>query len=852
MTRPLDVQEIDPSTVTTPQQLADRLNDLRQYAGLTFARIAEKSGKLATENGRLFERMSASTAHNYATKITSFPSRERFLAYLVACGVPKHRLGDWLAARERALPGARTAPPGAVRVREARPLRLGLRAPIAFEDARDESPAYVPRDLDDGLRQALAAAAEDGGFLLLTGLSCVGKTRTLYEAVLRVMPEWWLVHPASTDAIRELAAAPTRRTVLWLDELQGHLGTANPLTEGTVRTLLDAGTVIVGTMWASAYQARGPAPRREGHGREDEDRRLLGLARVFDVAAAFTASEHARAQELRHEDRWVRAALASPDLGFTQVLAAAPDLVRRWECAPDPYAEHVITAAVDARRLGVRKPVSEEFLRAAVRGYLKDRRGVAPRDWLRASLDYATTPLRGVAPALTPCSDGDMEVTTGYIAADYLLQRAWETRRTLCPDDAVWQALSEHCHDAEDLGRLAGAADRRMRYAQAAAFYRTLSERGDHGATEALAEALIRRGRTEEAIEVLHSAVRADWYPGRARALARWADLLAAQGRAQEAIDVLGALGEREQTIKLLARVGRLDEAVEVARRWAAEGSRRADGHLADLLAELGDEEALRARAAAGQVNSTGRLAELLARRGRRDEAIALYLPYIHSERGAADRVVDLLVEGGRVEEALAALRPFLQAGYCNAHRMLVEILHAHGREEEAVDHLRTVAARVPDLDGLEAQLCPLRELPALAATGRWPAVARWTRHIAEQGNLDQALDIVKPLADRGNIPAVEHLTQLLADHGRLPEALDLLRDLIASGGGPLAWWAPTQLSRLLFAHGRVGELRTEVDAGTEGAAKLLRRLLDGEAGAEATDRPERCRGWILPEYGVC
>ncbi|MFF7756018.1 hypothetical protein ACFZCP_44040 [Streptomyces sp. NPDC007971] len=862
MTRPLDVHQIDLSTVTTPQQLADRLNELRQGVGLSFAKIEERSKDLAAKNGKTFEKLSASTAHNYAMKCKPFPSERRFVTYLAACAVPPQHIPDWVAARAQVLPDARSAPPGAVRVREARPLRLGLRAPIAFEDVRDESPAYVPRDLDDGLRQALRAAAKGGGFLLLTGRSCVGKTRTLYEAVLDVLPEWWLVHPTSTDAVRELAAAPTPRTVLWLDELQGHLDTADALTAGTVRTLLNAGTVIVGTMWTNAYQARGPAHRREGNSRGDEDSRLLDLAHVFHVAAAFTASENARAQELRHKDRWAQAALDSPDLGFTQVLAAAPDLVDRWEGAPDPYTEHVITAAVDARRLGVHTPVSEEFLRAAVRGYLKDRRGVAPPNWLHTSLDYAKTPLRGVAPALMPCQDEDIEVITGYIAADYLLQRAWETRRTLCPDDVVWQALSEHCHDAEDLQRLAAAADRRMRYAQAAAFHRRLSERGDHGATEALAEALIRHGRTELAIEVLQSAVHADWYPGQERVMARWAGLLAARGRAQEAIDVLGTQGTRQELLRLLVRVGCPDEAVEVAQRWAADGSRGADGYLADLLVELGDEEALRVRASAGHVNSTGRLAELLARRGRRDEAIALYLPYIHTERGAADRVVELLVEEGRVEEALATLRPFVQAGYTNAHAMLAEILHAHGREEEAMSHLRTVVARVPDLDGLLAQLCPREELSVLAATGMWPAVARWTRLLAEQGKLDQALNIVEPLADRGNALATEHLTQLLADHGRLPEALDLLRNVIASGSALSAgrasasalsaWWAPKQLSRLLFEHGLIGELRTEVEAGTEGAAEMLRRLSDGEAEAKATAQPERSRGWILPEYGVC
>ncbi|MCI4079569.1 helix-turn-helix domain-containing protein [Streptomyces sp. MMS21 TC-5] len=848
MTRPPDVHGIDPSSVTTPRQLAEQLERLRVRAGLSYAQMAERAGRIA-DGGRCAA-LSRASAHGYATG-AQFPTPERLLTYLMVCQVPLAAIRPWMAALERARPGRRSAAPGAVRVREALPQRLGVRLPIEFEEARDETPGYVMRDLDEGLRAALAAASRDGGFLLLNGRSCVGKTRTLHEAVLEVLPEWWLVQPAGPEAIRELAAAPTPRTVLWLDELQAHLGTADPLTEGTVRTLLHAGTVIVGTIWTTEYQARVLAPRRAGDARGDEERRLLGLARVFDVADAFTPAEHARALARAGEDRWVRAALDSADTGFTQVLAAAPDLVRRWECAPDPYAEHVITAAVDARRLGVHGPVSEEFLRAAVRGYLGDRRAVAPPDWLRSSLDYATAPVRGVAPALMPCTDGDLEVATGYIATDCLLQRARETRRVLCPGDAVWRALSEHCHDPADLQRLARAAGLRMRYEHAAAFHRRLFDRGDHRGAADLAEELIRQGRSDEAFEVLRPAVHADWHSDRARATAQWAGLLAVRGRTQEAVDLLSAQGTRPELLKFLVRAGRSDEALRIARRWAAGGDRAADGHLADLLAELGDEEALRARAAAGQVNSTGRLAELLARRGRRDEAIALYLPYVRTERGAADRVVELLVEEGRVEEALAVLRPFVAAGHSRAHAMLAEILVAHGREAEAVGHLRAAVVRDPNLHEQWAQLCPLEELPALAATGMWPAVARWTRLLAGQGHLDRALGIVGPMADGGHVPAAMHLTELLADHGRLREALDLLRNRIASGVLLRAWWAPEQLTRILFAHGLADELRAEVDAGTAGAAELLGRLTAGET-APAAAEPLRHRGYILPEYGGC
>ena len=54
--------------------------------------------------------------------------------------------------------------------------------------------------------------------MLLIGGSSVGKTRTLYEAVLAALPDWWLVHPPGRAEVAALAVAPPARTVVWLDE----------------------------------------------------------------------------------------------------------------------------------------------------------------------------------------------------------------------------------------------------------------------------------------------------------------------------------------------------------------------------------------------------------------------------------------------------------------------------------------------------------------------------------------------------------------------------------------------------------------------------------------------------------
>ena len=64
---------------------------------------------------------------------------------------------------------------------------------------------------------------------------------------------------------------------------------------------------------------------------------------------------------------------------MTQTLAAAQELMEHWLRAPSPYGKSVITAAIDARRPGVRDPVPDAFLEAAATGYLTPGEQMAGR-----------------------------------------------------------------------------------------------------------------------------------------------------------------------------------------------------------------------------------------------------------------------------------------------------------------------------------------------------------------------------------------------------------------------------------------------------------------------------------------
>ena len=264
-------------------------------------------------------------------------------------------------------------PAGAVRAGEADLRRLGVHAAISVPWVPDElPPEYVPRDVDadgHGVRARVAAAAARGGFVLLVGGSSVGKTRCAAEALKALLPDWWLVHPAGPDQVAALAAAPPPRVVVWLDELQRYLDGEHGLTGGVVRALLNApgSVVIIGTLWPVRYAAYTIVPGPGGADPQAREREVLDLAEVIRIGAAFSPAEQDRARAAAARDRRLAIALGATGYGLTQTLAAAPQLVARWEDAQaaDPYGWAVLTAAVDAARLGARGPLSTALPRRA-------------------------------------------------------------------------------------------------------------------------------------------------------------------------------------------------------------------------------------------------------------------------------------------------------------------------------------------------------------------------------------------------------------------------------------------------------------------------------------------------------
>ena len=631
-------------------------------------------------------------------------------------------------------------PPGGIPVSEADPRRLGVHAAISVPGMSNEvPPEYVPRDADAaefGVRARVATAAERGGFVLLVGASSVGKTRCAAEALKALLPDWWLVHPAGPDQVAALARVLSPRTVVWLDELQDYLDGEHGLDGAVIRALLSHPAVIIGTLWPEQYAAYTTVPAPGGADPRRRERQVLDLAEVVRIAPAFSPAEQDRARAAAVRDPRLRVALEATGYGLTQTLAAAPQLVARWQDAQtaDPYAWAVLTAALDAARLGARAPLSSDFLHVAAPGYCtSQQQAEAPGNWFEQALTYAAGKLHGAAAALAPAAVG-MGQTTGYTAADYLLQHASRERRSARVPASTWDAALSHIRDPIDAVRLADSARHRLLYRYAIPLYRHAADAGDAGAAFRLARLLADCGDLDGAMQALRTRATADKGvtlgelidlleergnldglraradAGDGHAAARLVRMLADRGDADglRHLAVAGHPRAASELARMLANRGDLDGAVQVLRTRANRGDTHAALRLATLLANRGDFDgalqarrilahsdnlrtsslvallptdhdagALRARADVGDTRAASELADLLADRGDADGLRELADA---GNRNASDLLADLLADRNDAD----GLRDLAVAGQGNVAWRLADLIAKQGRGEEA------------------------------------------------------------------------------------------------------------------------------------------------------------------------
>ncbi|HXT45119.1 MAG TPA: hypothetical protein VN748_13550, partial [Pseudonocardiaceae bacterium] len=587
------------------------------------------------------------------------------------------------------------------------------------------------------------------------------------------------------------------------------------------------------------------------------------------------------AKRLQPQDPRLREALDDPDYNVTEVLAGARELVRRYEQATNEQ-QAILNAALDARRLGIQAPLTEQLLAAAARGYPTT---VHPGDaWLRPVLAELTRRDRASDRAIAPLIRvSNPDRVLGYTVADYLLQRFTRQRRSNRLSAETWQALIDHTQDQNDLLRLALSADRRLLHRYAEHLYRRFVNVGhtyvDHRlvtyAAHRLADLRVRRKAPDQevtdAFQILIKGARS--YVERISESGENCRLivrrLIKQGRHELAARVLqdwkdaGDRDAAQEWTNLLIEHDRTDQAIPIVRTLIELRHEFCiTWWFQRLLTEQDQPDkamtVLRATADAGGADAARKLAQRMHDLGYsrfpppRDKSLS------GSEEPPVELWFDRFARQGRTAEILPVLRAVVDAGGQEAGELLADLLAKHG-DSAALAELRARAdaeqerdslhdyfdRRLADLLAEQGGEAALAELRARADHGSWRAAFRLADLLAEQGgeaalaelraradDRDEAAGkrLAKLLVDRGDIEelraraaaddkyAAEKWAELLIKQNRIHEAIPIVRTLAGT-----ARWHTNWLVSLLHEHGDIEEAialrRAQAEAGDEMAA---------------------------------
>jgi hypothetical protein len=611
-------------------------------------------------------------------------------------------------------------------------------------------PAYISRPHDERLRAVLSPATEYSRLVVVRGDALTGTSRSVYEAVTDVLGDWALEHPPTVAALADrLQAGIPARTVLWLGELR-HYADADggaAILDHLDGVLEDEGQVVaIATIWPGSWDSYAAAAAA-GLGADDPAAavgRLLArldvLAEydpasldpayggVVDVPARFDAEELAAAAGSGDPVLAAAAAAAGPDGQVTQHLAGAGDLLARYDGpGADLYGHALVTAAMDASRLGHAGPLSAALLRDAAVGYLNDPQHVT--EWNLATHSSG---------ALTPVPSAVGNGTVGYRVVGFLDQHGRRTRADQLGPASLWDAFTAHVGGLNDRGRLAQAAQDRGLYRHAAALWTPVVAAGRTDAASHLITCLAGLSEPADA---------ARWAADRVSLDDPW--------DVARLLETLRAVGAGDAVQALLDR----DPAGQVSLRNTWE------------VTELG-----RALRAAGAADAVRALVVRAAAQARLGDSRFLAWP------------LRALREAGAAEE-LRALAPRAAADANPEHiadvTRLLDGLHAAG----ATDAIRVLAARAVEAVDVEDPYGVAALLNALRAAGADEAVrALLARDPGRQANLDQTggvADLLRELQAVGADDAVRVLAARAAPEVSIEDgeyAARLLRTLRAAG----------------------------------------------------------------------
>lgn len=425
-------------------------------------------------------------------------------------------------------------------------------------------PPYVLRDCDHDLDAALGQARERGGLVLLLGEPFTGKTRTALAAMARGPAGRRVFAPAGGTDLRglpTLLSARPERYVIWLDDLDEHLGDGG-LEPRLLAQLVALRVVVVATMREDSYDACRARPGG----------RVLDVAHLVELAREWSPAERERvAQEAARtgDPRLIGVVSTSGPEGAAAFLALGPLLRDEWWRARradrHPRGHALVRAARDLARCGLTGPLPMDLLRKVQEGYA-DVTGME-RESVDDALAWATEPRQGLLPLLAR-GIGDT-----WLAAPFHVAKASPVLELADVPGSVWRCALE-------AARTDAAYDYAEIAAKARIAFQHAADTGDTAALHNLGVLAESLDEGEEAERWFRRAVEA----GEPRSAGRLGRMLAGRGEGKEAEPFLEAAAEAGD-VEAATHLGKLLQ--ERAKRWFTEGRKGGSAEAAHLLGDL-------------------------------------------------------------------------------------------------------------------------------------------------------------------------------------------------------------------------------------------------------------------------
>ncbi|MET7606610.1 tetratricopeptide repeat protein [Streptomyces avermitilis] len=640
-------------------------------------------------------------------------------------------------------------------------------------------------------------------FILLSGDSKAGKSRTLIELLRRRLPGARLVVPRdSPSAPGELARLPLPTggdpAVLWLDDIQDYLRPG-----GVDLKVLDAfarhwpPVVVVATITSEAY-SRLKAPKGEVN---RAARRVLARTEPIILPRLLRDEDRAAAQSHYPLEDFT-------DRGIGELMVAAPLLEERLnggreEC-PEGWA--VVRAAVDWQRMGCEAPLTETALRELFVHYLAagPSHRAATDTAFNTGVDWATETVAGSIALLREYTgDGHCHYEAFAYLPSYVDGRG-DPETAKVPHFA-WSGAVRHVPPDDLLGVAFAAFTREEPDVAVSALERAHdSAAGTEAAAWAaliLGDAAFNREELERAKALFDEALGSGSPDVVPLALVNLAGVLQLLG------DTDGALGKLEQALALgdaqatplaqaslggvLINRGELDRARELLESAVQSGDPQitplAAANLGGLIVQHGEMSGAR-----------------LPSRGKGEGSARTALAAAAGRTGASAGGPLNLPRAVR-ESAVSQAVPLAQA---NLGALLID----RGELERAVELLRSAISSANPL------VVPLAE----ASLGGL---------FIQQGEFERARELLESAADSDNRFAAQHaqvnLGWLLCQTDEWDQAREILERALGFSNPDVVLRARCLLSGVRAAEGNfegaVEELQTVVDSGHPGWAPTAR-----------------------------